>query len=89
MTTRAWLGWIILVAVLFSAGLAVGTQWVSNLNSQQSSGEMIYRCISTHQNLTDTVCVTWEQNRQTGEAEPVYLQPGQTLDEKAQLDLVD
>jgi len=89
MTTRTWLGWIILAAVLFAAGLAVGTQWVSNLHSQQTNNEMIYRCISTHQNLTDKVCVTYEQNRQTGVAEPVYLQPGQTLDEEAQLELVD
>lgn len=39
------------------------------------------RCIQSWINNTDTPCVTYETNRQTGAVEPIRLNPGQQLDD--------
>lgn len=79
---------VIAAAILVSAGVAVGTQLAeqpeqSSSSSQDPTGP-VYRCIHDWWNdPADNVpvCINFEQNRQTGEAVPVYLTPGETLDD--------
>lgn len=74
MRTRTALIALTLTAAAFTAMGVHGNAYAPNT-------QPLNRCIQSWINNTDTPCVTYEQNRLTGEADPVRLNPGQRLDD--------
>lgn len=76
MRTRTAVALVALTAAGFTAAGVYGNTYTA----PQDTGTPLYRCIQPHVNNTDTACITYEQNRQTGVPVVITLQPGQTLD---------